>query len=47
VTFEVDHVFEQAERVEKLLREARAGGDAAGEDGHDDGDEDEEGARDE
>jgi len=36
VTFEVDHVFEQAERVEKLLHEiAPAAADAAGDDGDD------------
>ena len=52
VTFEVDHVFEQAERVEKLLREmaaahpktaAAGGGD---DDEHDDGGDDERGRND-
>jgi ribosome-binding factor A len=47
VTFEVDHVFEQAEKVEKILREigpavAVAAATETGE-GNEDGDEDEDG----
>jgi ribosome-binding factor A len=42
VTFEVDHVFEQAERVEKLLREMGEG-ESRSEDGDEDEDEDEDG----
>jgi ribosome-binding factor A len=44
VTFEVDHVFDQAERVEKLLHEVAEVAPDGGEDGHEDGDEDEDGA---
>ncbi|HVZ86235.1 MAG TPA: 30S ribosome-binding factor RbfA [Polyangia bacterium] len=49
VTFEVDHVFEQAEKVEKILREIEPAAPvvaAAGEDGED-GNEDEDGDEDE
>ena len=45
VTFEVDHVFEQAERVEQLLREN--GGENGGKNGDEDGDEDGDGDEDE
>ncbi|HVV16137.1 MAG TPA: 30S ribosome-binding factor RbfA [Polyangia bacterium] len=42
VTFEVDQVFEQAERVEKILREIGPG-EVVGSAGDGDGDEDEDG----
>jgi ribosome-binding factor A len=38
VTFEVDHVFEQAERVEKLLRETEGQNEDGDEDEDEDGD---------
>jgi ribosome-binding factor A len=43
VTFQVDHVFEQAERVEKILRDIEPELKVKSEDDHEDEDEDEDG----